>query len=68
MRFGNSAGNFGGSAFRRPFGHDSAGGLSKLVALLPNSVQIVQNWSEKCVDRYYVFTYSTGDRHECPSV
>ena len=30
----------------RPFGHDSAGGLSKLVALLPKSMQIVHNWSE----------------------
>ena len=54
MHFGNSAGNiFGGSAFRLPFGHDSAGGLSKFVALLPNFMQIVQNWSEKCV--IYVF-------------
>ena len=49
MQFGNIAGNFGGSAFRRPFGHDSACGLSKLVALLPNSMQIVHNWSEKGV-------------------
>ena len=37
-KFGNSAGNCGGSAFQRPFGHDLAGGLSKLVALLPNSM------------------------------
>ena len=51
MRFGNSAGNFGGSAFRRSFGHDSVAGLSKLVALLPNSMQIVHNWSEKGVCR-----------------
>ena len=46
MQFGNSAGNFGGLAFRW---HDSAGGLSKLVALLPNSMQIVHYWSEKGV-------------------
>ena len=44
-----SAGNFGGSAFRRPFGHDSACGLSKLVALLPNFMQIVHIWSEEGV-------------------
>ena len=43
MQFGNSAGDFGGPAFRRPFGHDSAYGLSKLVALLLNSMQIVHN-------------------------
>ena len=49
IQFGNIAGNFGGSAFRRPFGHDSACGLSKLVVLLPNSMQIVHNWSEKGV-------------------
>ena len=49
MQFGNSAGNFGGSAFQRPVGHDSACVLSKLVALLPNSMQIVHNWSEKGV-------------------
>ena len=49
MHFGNGARNFGGSAFRRPFGLDSAGELSKLVALLPNSMQIVHYWSEKCV-------------------
>ena len=49
MQFGNSAGNFGGPAFQRPFGHDSASGLSKLVAILPNSMQIVHNWSGKCV-------------------
>ena len=48
-QFGNSAGNFGGSEFRRPFGHDSAGGLSKLVALLLNSTHNVHNWSEKGV-------------------
>ena len=47
MQFGNSAGNFGGSAFRRPFGHGSADGLSKLVARLPNPMQIVHNWSGK---------------------
>ena len=51
MQFGNSAGNFGDSEFRWPFGHDSAGGLSKLVALLPNSTEIVHNWSEKGVER-----------------
>ena len=34
-QFGNSAGNFGGSAVRRPVGHDSAAGMSKLVALFP---------------------------------
>ena len=50
MQFGNSAGNFGGSALRRMFGHDSACGLSNLVALLPNSMQIVHNWSEKGVE------------------
>ena len=49
MHFGNSAGNFGGTAVRRPVGHDSAAAMSKLVALLPNYMQIVQNWSEKGV-------------------
>ena len=49
MHFGNSAGNFGGSAVRRPVGHDSAAAMSKLLALLPNYMQIVQNWSEKGV-------------------
>ena len=49
MHFGNSAGNFGGTVVRRSFGHDSAAGMSKLVALLPNSMQTVQNWSEKGV-------------------
>ena len=34
---------------RRPVGHDSAAAMSKLVALLPNYMQIVQNWSEKGV-------------------
>ena len=52
MHFGNSAGNFGGSAVRRPVGHDSAAAMTKLVALLPNYMQIVQNWSEKGVYRY----------------
>ena len=47
MHFGNGAGNFGGSAVRRPGGDDSAAAMSKLVALLPNYMQIVQNWSEK---------------------
>ena len=50
MQFGNSADNFGGSALRRPFGHDSACGLSKLVTLYPITyTQIVHNWSEKGV-------------------
>ena len=49
MHLVNSAGNFGGSAVQRPFGHDSAAGMSKLVALLPNSMQFVHNWSGKCV-------------------
>ena len=49
MHFGNSAGNFGGSAVRRPVGHDSAAAVSKLVAFLPNRMHIVQNWSEKGV-------------------
>ena len=49
MHFGNSAGNFGGSSVRQPVGHDSAAAMSKLVALLPNYMQIVQNWSEKGV-------------------
>ena len=52
MHFGNSAGNFGGSALRRPVGHDSAAAMSKLVALLPNCMQIVQNWSEKGVEAF----------------
>ena len=47
MHFGNSAGNFGDSAVRRPVGHDSAAAMSKLVALLPNCMQIVQNQQEK---------------------
>ena len=50
MQFGNIAGNFSGSAFRRPIGHDSAGGLSKLVTLLPNSMQVVHNRSEEGVE------------------
>ena len=50
MHFGKSAGNFGGSAVRRPVWYDSAAAMSKLVALLPNYMQIVQNWSEKGVD------------------
>ena len=44
-----SAGNLGGSAVRRLVGHGSAATTSKLVALLPNYVQIVQNWLEKDV-------------------
>ena len=49
MLFGKSAGNICGSAVRRPVGHDSAAAMSKLVALLPNYMQIVRNWSEKGV-------------------
>ena len=49
MHSGISAGNFGGSVVRRPVGHDSAAAMPKLVAILPNYVQIVQNWSEKGV-------------------
>ena len=52
MQFGNSPSDFGGTAFRRPFVHDSACGLSKLVALLPNSMQIVHNLSEKGVELF----------------
>ena len=51
MHFGNSAGNFGGTAVWPPVGHDSATAMSKSVALLPNYMQIVQNWSEKGVVR-----------------
>ena len=40
IQFGNSAGNFGNSAFWRPFGHDSVGGVSTLVALLSNSMHM----------------------------
>ena len=54
MQFGDNAGNFGGSAFRRSFGHGSADGLSKLVARLPNPMQIVHNWSGKGVYRSHV--------------
>ena len=53
MHLENSAGNIGGSAVQRPVGHDSAAEMSKLVALLPNDMQIVQNWSRKGV----VLTY-----------
>ena len=49
MHFGNSAGNFGSSAVRRPVGNDLAAAMLKLVALLPNYTQIVQNWSKKGV-------------------
>ena len=52
MHFGNSADDFGGSAVRRLVGHDSAAAMSKLVALLLNSMQIVHNWSEKGVYRH----------------
>ena len=58
MHFGNSAGNFGGSAVRRPVGHGSAAAMSKLVALLPNYIQIVQNWAEKGVKRRWKPTAS----------
>ena len=51
MHFGNIVDNFGGSAIRGPVGHDSAAAMLKLVALLPNYMQIVQNWSEKGVVR-----------------
>ena len=51
MHFGNSAGSFGGSAVGQLVGHDSTFALSKLVARLQNYMQIVQNWSEKGVDR-----------------
>ena len=44
-----SAGNFGGSSFRWPFGNASAAGLSKLVALLPNYMQIVHKLVGKSV-------------------
>ena len=47
IHFGNGAGNFGRSSVRRPVGHDSAAAMSKLVALIPNYMQIVQNCSEK---------------------
>ena len=57
MDIGNSAGNFGGSAVRRPVGHDSAAAMSKFVALLPNYMQIVQNWSGKCVYLTTQFRY-----------
>ena len=58
VHFGNSAGNFGGSAVRRPVGYDSEAAMSKLVALLPNYMQTVQNWSEKGVvtSTYQIFT------------
>ena len=59
MQFGKGAGNFGGSAFRRPFGHGSACRLSKLVALLPNSMQIVHNWSEKGVLKLMTFNINS---------
>ena len=59
MHYGNGAGNFGVSAVRRPVGHDSAAAMSKLVALLPNYMQIVQNWSEKGVVKRDAIT------HEC---
>ena len=65
MHFGNSVGDFGGSAVRRPVGHDSAAAMSKLVALLPNYIQIVQNWSEKGVNSLYTTgRLSTALLHE----
>ena len=68
MQYGNSAGNFDGLAFRRPLGHDSAGRLSKLVALLPNSMQIVHNWSEKGVAGTPIYTRWGRQvmRSQCP--
>ena len=52
MHFGNSAGSFGGSAVRRPVGHDSAAAMSRFVALLPNYMQIVQKLvGKKCVEK-----------------
>ena len=44
MHFGNSAGNFGGLTVRRAV---LAAAMSKLVALLPNYMQIGENWLEK---------------------
>ena len=58
MHFGNSAGNFGGSEVRRPVGHDSAAAMSKLVALVPNYMQIVQNWSEKVVECLNIYVFN----------
>ena len=56
------------SAVRRPFEHDSECALSKLVALLPNSMNIFHNWlSIKDVQteisgRYYDTGTVHGDR------
>ena len=55
MQFGNSAGNFGG---RSGMIRCALCSLTKLVALLPNSMQIVHNWSEKGV--YRVMNTPTG--------
>ena len=63
MHFGNSADNFGGSAVRQPVGHDSAAAMSKLVALLPNYMQIVQNWSEKGVYTHGFKTHQVEKLH-----
>ena len=63
MHFGNSAGNFGGSAVLRPVGHDSAAAMPKLVALLPNYMQIVQNWSKKGVCTYLNHRSQFTHRH-----
>ena len=79
MHFGNSAGNFGGSAVRRPVGYDSAAAMSKLVALLPNYMKILQNWSEKGVvprlqmvyrELLYVYTIDprSGDFRDLPMI
>ena len=69
MHFGNSAGNFGGSAVRQPVGHDSAAAMSKLVALLPNYMQIVQNWSEKrCIIQQCIIKEDWLFYYQIPSV
>ena len=49
MHFGNSQGNFGGSAVWWPVRRDLAAAMPKLVALLLNYMEIVQNWLEKGV-------------------
>ena len=66
MHFGKSAGNFGGSDIRRPVGHDSAAAMSKLVALLPNFMQIVQKWSEKGVLRRQVMLCRSAQTNDIP--
>ena len=62
MHFENSADYFGGSAVRRPVGYDSVVAMSKLVALLPNYMQIVQNWSGKGVYIRNINTRAAGFR------